>query len=57
MNPIAVLAAENQWLRAECQKLASLLMSPLVFCHERIIDEVDSALEPYHGRANTEHAQ
>ena len=54
VNPIAVLAAENARLRAECQKLAGLLMSPLVFSHERIVAEVDSALEPYHGRANTE---
>ena len=57
MNPIAVLAAENRWLRGECQKLANLLMSPLVFSHERILDEVDAALEPYHGRANSEARQ
>lgn len=54
MNPIAVLAAENLWLRGECQKLANLLMSPLVFSHERIVEQVDAALEPYKGRANTE---
>lgn len=57
MNTIAALAAENQRLQAECQKLANLLMSPLVFSHERIVDEVDAALEPYWGRANTEARQ
>ena len=54
MNPIAVLAAENLRLQEECQKLANLLMSPLVFSHERIVDQVDAALAPYLGRANTE---
>lgn len=54
MNPIAVLAQENLRLQAECQKLANLLMSPLVFSHERIVDQVDEALAPYLGRANTE---
>lgn len=57
MNPIAVLAEENLRLQAECRKLASLLMSPLVFSHERIVDQVDAALEPYLGRANTERAR
>lgn len=54
MNPIAVLAAENLRLQEECQKLANLLMSPLVFTHERMVEQVDAALLPYLGRANTE---
>jgi hypothetical protein len=54
MNPIAVLAEENIRLQAECQKLANLLMSALVFTHEKTLDEVDAALLPYLGRANTE---
>jgi hypothetical protein len=49
--------SEIERLRAECQKLANLLMSPLVFTHERILDEVDAALLPYLGRANSEARQ
>ena len=57
MNTIAALAAENTRLRAECQKLAALLGSSLVFAHERIVEEVDAALKPYQGQANSEARQ
>jgi hypothetical protein len=42
-------ASEVQALRAECIKLADLLMSGLVFVHESKITEVDIALAPYLG--------
>jgi hypothetical protein len=34
----------------QCRKLADLLMSELVFVHERKIAEVDEALKPFLGR-------
>ena len=46
------LIQEIERLQAENQKLAGYLMHEFVFVHERIIEEVDTALEPYLGRAN-----
>jgi len=40
---------EVEALRAECKKLAGYLMNGYVFVHERIIEEVDKALETYIG--------
>jgi len=49
---VAEQADEIDRLRAETQKLAGYLMHEFVFVHERIIEEVDAALEPYLGRVN-----
>jgi hypothetical protein len=48
---VDVATAEIEYLRAECQKLANYLMSELVFVHERLIEEVDTALVPYLGHS------
>lgn len=40
---------EIELLQAECRKLANLLMSPYVFVHETLVEEVDRALAPYIG--------
>ena len=42
---------ERLKLRAENKKLATWLMHPYVFVHERIIEELDKDLAPYHGKA------
>jgi len=39
-------------LRAENRKLANWLMHPYVFVHERIIEDVDKALETYLGTSD-----
>lgn len=41
---------EVEALRAECLKLAHLLMSEYVWVHEYKIAEVDEALKPYVGQ-------
>lgn len=41
---------EIQTLRAENTKLAHTLMSPLVYVHESITNEVDEMLQPYIGQ-------
>lgn len=43
--------AEIQRLQAECQRLADLLMNPLVFVHEHLVAEVDQAIQPWLGGA------
>lgn len=46
---ITAWSDEIERLRNECHKLAGYLMSELVFVHERLIEEIDVALEPYLG--------
>lgn len=49
-DEILVLENELKLLKAECQKLAGLLMSSYTWVHEYKIAEVDEALKPYYGR-------
>lgn len=42
-------ADEIEYWRSEANKLAKLLMCEYVFVHERLIEQVDTALSPYFG--------
>ena len=45
----AEAAAELETLSSQCRSLASLLMSEYVFVHEKLVDQVDKALQPFIG--------
>ena len=46
---LKIAITEIQQQRAENMKLATLMLSPLVFVHETITTEVDEILKPYIG--------
>ena len=45
----AEAAAELETVSSRCRLLASLLMSEYVFVHEKLVDQVDKALQPFIG--------